>query len=79
MFWIVYSISDRYSLIFLVASRYFLSEDEKAQRAAIAIEMNKTIQWEREAVLGHVSSLPQESQLGPREPRLYVNEDGDFP
>ena len=56
----------------------FLSEDEKAQWEVISIESNKTIKDERDAVLGHVSCLPQGSHLGSRESRLYVAEDSIF-
>ena len=55
-----------------------LSEDEKDQWAAIARELNKTIKDERDAVLGHVSSLPHEGHLGSRESRLYIDEDSIF-
>ena len=53
----------------------FLPDDEKAQRAVISSELNKTIKDERDAVLDHVSRLPKESHLGSRESRLYVDED----
>ena len=56
----------------------FLSGDEKAHRAVKAIELNKTIKGERDAVLGRASCLPQDSHLGSRESRLYVDEDSIF-
>ena len=56
----------------------FLSENEKAQWAVIASELNKTIKDERDAVLDHVSTPPQEGHLWSRESRLYVDEDSVF-
>ena len=56
-----------------------LSEAEKGKWAAIAVELNKIIKDERDAVLDHVSALPKESHLVSSDSRLYVDGNGYFP